>query len=87
MESEYEESMLPFLLILFDNLVTYDPVKSRLLESKQKRKNQLVTRPRIKHHDWFILLLLLPASTGSVAMLKYIVIPSTTNAASFLKII
>ena len=41
MESEYEESMFPFLLILFDNLVTYDPVKSRLLESKQKRKNQL----------------------------------------------
>ena len=81
MESEYEESMFPFFLIPFDDLVIYDPVKSRLLESKQKWKNQRETRPRIKHHDWLILLLLLPSSTGSVAMLKYIVISSTTNVA------
>ena len=44
----------PFCPILFMTLVAYDLEKTSW---KQKRKNQPITRPGIKHCDWFILLL------------------------------
>ena len=42
---------------------SHDPVKTRLSESEPEAKNKPITRPRIEHCDWFVLLLLLSTLT------------------------